>query len=115
MRQKTFTLITVPVVLAMLCLLANSALAGSKKGKIEHGKKWAAEDKKLDKMLKKLRKKHGTPPNIIHIMWDDTGVGEVGIPQIQKMRGWETPNVRRASSSHACIPSRVAHRAGLRS
>jgi arylsulfatase len=84
----------------------------------QHGKKWAAEDKKLDKMLKKLRKKHGTPPNIIHIMWDDTGVGEVGIPQIQKMRGWETPNINkfgqegifftRMYTEPSCTPSRAA-------
>ena len=35
----------------------------------------------------------GTPPNIIHIMWDDTALGEVGIPEIQKVRGFETPNI----------------------
>jgi len=84
----------------------------------QHGKKWAAEDKALDKKLKKLRKKHGTPPNIIHIMWDDTGVGEVGIPQIQKMRGWETPNINkfgqegifftRMYTEPSCTPSRAA-------
>ena len=59
----------------------------------QHGEKWAAQDKELDKKLKALREKHGTPPNIIHIMWDDTAVGEVGVPQIQKARGWETPNI----------------------
>ncbi len=52
MRQKAFYLLMVPVVLAMLGS-ANSALAGSKTGKIihdaeyyileaQHGKKWAA-------------------------------------------------------------------------
>jgi len=84
----------------------------------QHGTKWAAEDKELDKKLAKLRKKHGTPPNIIHIMWDDTGVGEVGIPQIQKMRGWETPNMNkfgqdgifftRMYTEPSCTPSRAA-------
>jgi len=84
----------------------------------QHGKKWAAEDKDLDKKLKALRKKHGTPPNIIHLMWDDTGVGEVGIPQIQKMRGWETPNMNkfatdgifftRMYTEPSCTPSRAA-------
>ncbi|MBW1752115.1 MAG: sulfatase, partial [Deltaproteobacteria bacterium] len=64
----------------------------------QHGKKWAAEDKELEKKLAKLRKKHGTPPNIIHIMWDDTAVGEVGVPQIQKARGWETPNINKFSA-----------------
>ena len=34
----------------------------------------------LDAKLAELRKKHGTPPNIVHIMWDDTAFGDVGIP-----------------------------------
>jgi len=41
--------------------------------------------------LAELKKKHGTPPNIIHIMWDDTALSEVGIPEIQAVRGFETP------------------------
>ena len=61
----------------------------------QNGKKWAAEDKGLNVRLAELRKKHGAPPNIVHVMWDDTPVGEVGIPEIQKMRGWETPNINR--------------------
>jgi arylsulfatase len=84
----------------------------------QHGEKWAAQDAELDTRLKALREKHGTPPNIIHIMWDDTGVGEVGIPQIQKMRGWETPNINkfgqegifftRMYTEPSCTPSRAA-------
>ena len=54
----------------------------------QHGEKWVAEDKALKEKLAELKAKHGTPPNIIHIMWDDTAVGEVGVPQIQKARGW---------------------------
>ena len=57
----------------------------------QHGEKWAKEDKTLDKRLAELKKKFGTRPNIIHIMWDDTALGEVGIPEIQKVRGFETP------------------------
>ena len=53
----------------------------------QHAKKWTAQDKKLDQLLEKLKKKHGTPPNIIHIMWDDTAFGDVGIPAIQQVRG----------------------------
>ncbi|MCP4623169.1 MAG: sulfatase-like hydrolase/transferase [bacterium] len=84
----------------------------------QHGEKWAAQDKELDKKLKALREKHGTPPNIIHIMWDDTAVGEVGVPQIQKARGWETPNINtfsqegiyfaRMYTEPSCTPSRAA-------
>ena len=57
----------------------------------QHGEKWAAQDAEIDKKLAELKKKHGTPPNIIHIMWDDTALGEVGIPEIQSVRGFETP------------------------
>ena len=57
----------------------------------QHGQKWAAEDKGLQKKLAELKKKYGTPPNIVHIMWDDMPVGEIGIPALQKNRGFETP------------------------
>ena len=72
--------------------------------------------------LKALRDKHGTPPNIIHIMWDDTAVGEIGVPQIQKTRGWETPNMNQFSAEGiyfarmytepSCTPSRAAAMTG---
>lgn len=81
----------------------------------QNGEKWAAQDRKLDKKLKALQEKHGTPPNIIHIMWDDTAVG---VPQIQKARGWETPKINQFSqegiyfarmyTEPSCTPSRAA-------
>ena len=37
----------------------------------QNGKKWAAEDKKLDQKLAELKKKHGHTPNIVYILWDD--------------------------------------------
>jgi len=116
-------------VLAMLCLAANGALADSPKGKIVHdaeyyildaqnGEKWAAEDKEVDKKLAELQKKFGRPPNIIHIMWDDTAFGDVGIPAIQKVRGLDTPNLNKMAEEGilftrmytevGCTPSRAA-------
>ena len=84
----------------------------------QNGEKWAAEDKDLDKKLAELRKKHGTPPNIIHIMWDDTAYGDVGIPAIQKIRGFETPVMNKMAEEGilftrmytevGCTPSRAA-------
>jgi len=56
----------------------------------QNGEKWAAEDKTIKQKLAALEKKHGTPPNLIHIMWDDTAFGDVGIPAIQQVRGLET-------------------------
>ena len=90
--------------------------------KAQHGDKWAEQDKELDKKLAELRKKHGAPPNIIHIMWDDTPVGEIGIPHIQKMHGFETPNMNKLSeegifftrmyTEPSCTPSRAAFMTG---
>lgn len=84
----------------------------------QYGEKWVAEDKELKAKLAELKEKHGTPPNIIHIMWDDTAVGEVGVPHIQKARGWETPNINKFSAEGiyfarmytepSCTPSRAA-------
>jgi arylsulfatase A-like enzyme len=84
----------------------------------QHGQVWAAEDKDLDTKLAELRKKYGTPPNIIHIMWDDMAVGEVGLPAIQKTQGFETPNINRLAADGinfmrmytepSCTPSRAA-------
>jgi arylsulfatase A-like enzyme len=84
----------------------------------QHGEKWAQQDAALQVKLKALREKYGTPPNIVHIMWDDTGVGEVGIPAIQKLQGFETPHFNRlaAEGIHfmrmytepSCTPSRAA-------
>ena len=71
----------------------------------QHGARWSVEDKDLDQKLVELRQKFGTPPNIIHIMFDDTPVGEVGISFIQKQRGWETPER---------VPARQAGKIGTR-
>ena len=84
----------------------------------QNGKAWAAEDDALDQKLAELRAKHGTPPNIIHVMWDDTSYGDVGIPQISKIRGFETPSINRMANEGmmftrmytevGCTPSRAA-------
>ncbi len=84
----------------------------------QHGRTWAAEDRVIEEKLAALRAEHGTPPNIIHIMWDDTPLGEIGIPEIQKLRGFETPNLNRMAeeginfmrmyTEPSCTPSRAA-------
>ena len=88
----------------------------------QHGEKWATEDKALDKRLAELKKKFGMPPNIIHIMWDDMALGEVGIPEIQAVRGFKTPNINnmandginfmRMYTEPACTPTRAAFQTG---
>ena len=86
--------------------------------KAQYGETWAEQDKAIDAKLKALREKFGTPPNIIHVMWDDTPVGEVGIREIQILRGFETPhmnqfakdgiNFMRMYTEPSCTPSRAA-------
>jgi arylsulfatase A-like enzyme len=88
----------------------------------QNGERWAAEDEELDQRLAALEKKFGTPPNIIHIMWDDTPFGDVGIPAIQKVRGYETPNINKLAQEGilftrmytevGCTPSRAASMTG---
>ena len=79
---------------------------------------WNAEDQDLDTRLAALRDKHGTKPNIIHIMWDDTAFGDIGIPALAAIRGFKTPNLDRMRdegimftrmyTKPACTPSRAA-------
>jgi arylsulfatase len=55
-------------------------------------------------------------------MWDDTGVGEVGVPQIQATRGFKTPNMNkfaaegqyyaRMYTEPSCTPTRAAFQTG---
>ncbi|MCZ6464785.1 MAG: hypothetical protein O7A09_10660, partial [Proteobacteria bacterium] len=74
------------------------------------------EDAAIDRKLAELEKKHGRRPNLIHIMWDDTPLGEIGIPEIQILRGFETPNMSsrdpwsRARTTPASIPRTWASR-----
>jgi arylsulfatase A-like enzyme len=79
---------------------------------------WLAEDQDIDSRLAALQEKHGTKPNIIHIMWDDTAFGDIGIPALAAIRGFKTPNLDRMRdegimftrmyTEPACTPSRAA-------
>jgi arylsulfatase len=84
----------------------------------QNGNVWAVEDGKLDEKLAELKEKYGTPPNLIHFMWDDQPFGAVGIPAMQQIRGYSTPNLNqmaaegmlftRMYSEPACTPTRAA-------
>jgi len=88
----------------------------------QNGEKWAKEDEGLARRLAELQKKHGRPPNLVHIMWDDTAFGDVGIPAIQKVRGLQTPNLNQLAAEGimftrlytevGCTPSRAAAMTG---
>jgi arylsulfatase len=90
--------------------------------KAQHGDKWAKEDKDIQAKIDALKKKHGRSPNIIHIMWDDSPVGELGLPHLQKNRGFITPNINkfaaegqyytRMYTEPSCTPTRAAFQTG---
>jgi arylsulfatase len=46
----------------------------------QNGEKWAADDKAVDAKLSEFRAKNGgKPPNILYILIDDIGFGDLGI------------------------------------
>ncbi|MCL7937992.1 MAG: sulfatase-like hydrolase/transferase [marine benthic group bacterium] len=84
----------------------------------QNGDRWAAEDEALDARLAELREEHGTPPNIIHFMFDDQPVMSFGDPIYQKIRGYDTPHMNtlaeegmlfaRMYTEPGCTPTRSA-------
>ena len=81
MLSKLPFCMTLLIGIAILC--PNAALAEKKDIvhdaeyyilEAQHGGEWAAEDKELDAKLAALRKKHGTPPNIVYVLWDDVAL-----------------------------------------
>lgn len=84
---------------------------------------WAADDKTLDKKLAEFREKNGgKPPNIIYILLDDVGFGEIGMDNLSVIRGYKTPNMtalakngmslNRMYTEPSCTPTRVAMMTG---
>ena len=79
---------------------------------------WAAEDEELNKRIAEMRERYGAPPNIIHIMWDDNGLGEFGNELFNTIRGFDTPNLNniadegmtfaRMYTEPSCTPTRAA-------
>ena len=84
----------------------------------QHGDRWAVEDRELDAKLAELEARFGAKPNLVHIMWDDMAFGDAGIPALNKVRGFDTPNCNRMAvegalftryyTEAACTPSRAA-------
>ena len=83
---------------------------------------WATEDKKINKKLAALEKKFGKKPNIIYVLADDVGWGEMGWQGGGKHRGTPTPELDKmahegmrfwaAYSEPSCTPSRIAINTG---
>ena len=89
----------------------------------QNGEKWAADDKTIDAKLKEIRKKNGNQrPNIIYILLDDVGFGELGKPALAVTRGYKTPQIssfanegmslQRMYTEPSCTPTRVSMMTG---
>lgn len=90
--------------------------------KSQNGERWTEADKVLQEKLDALKKKHGTRPNIIYLLWDDQQVGAVGNAMLQQQLGFSTPNINKMAdeginfsrmySESSCTPTRAAFMTG---
>ncbi len=85
----------------------------------QHGERWAKEDKDISAKLAEIRKRNGgKPPNIVYILLDDLGFGEIGMPDLDVIRGYSTPRISQFASEGlslmrmytepSCTPTRAA-------
>ena len=84
----------------------------------KHGGEWVKQDKAIDVKLATLKEKFGKSPNIIYILTDDIGYGELGVQGGGAMRGMPTTNLDKMAqegillngfySEPSCTPTRVA-------
>ena len=89
----------------------------------QNGETWAADDQSVDAKLAEFRQKNGDkPPNIVYILIDDIGFGDLGIPELNAIRGYKTPAINqfadegmrfaRMYTEPSCTPTRVAFMTG---
>ena len=84
----------------------------------QHGDRWAQEDKVIEAKLEEVRSANGGKrPNILFVLIDDVGFGEMGDPVLNHVRGYTTPNINtlaresltfsRMYSEPTCTPTRT--------
>jgi len=89
----------------------------------QNAEKWSAEDKVLDAKIAEFKKKNGNkPPNIVYILIDDIGFGDLGSKTLNMIRGYETPAINKVAregmrmarmyTEPSCTPTRVAMMTG---
>ena len=89
----------------------------------QNGERWAADDKAVESKLAEIRKANdGKRPNIVYILLDDIGYGEIGTPDLTPSRGYSTPNIDAISregmtfyrmyTEPSCTPTRVSMMTG---
>jgi len=89
----------------------------------QHAEQWAKDDAVVDARLTAFNEANGgKPPNILYILVDDIGFGDMGIPELNAVRGISTPNINTLSdegmrmvrmyTEPSCTPTRVAFTTG---
>ena len=89
----------------------------------QHGEAWAEEDREVDQRLAEFQQKNGgKPPNIVYILLDDVGFGDLGSEALNSIRGYRTPAINevaregvyltRMYTEPSCTPTRVAFMTG---
>ena len=89
----------------------------------QNGEKWANDNKVVDEKLAEFRdRNNGKPPNILYILVDDVGFGDLGIPELNAIRGYQTPHINKLADESmrfarmytepSCTPTRVAFMTG---
>jgi arylsulfatase A-like enzyme len=89
----------------------------------QHAEQWAQDNAAVDAQLAEFRESNGgKPPNILYILVDDIGFGDMGIPELNAVRGISTPNINQLSdeglrmarmyTEPSCTPTRVAFSTG---
>ena len=74
----------------------------------QHADRWTAEDTQIDAKLAEIRERNGgKPPNFLYILLDDVGFGEFGMPDMDVVRGYSTPNISQSRSNSVASCSRV--------
>ena len=85
----------------------------------QHGDRWEQEDKAIEAKLAEVREANGGKrPNILFVLIDDVGFGEMGDPVLNQVRGYSTPTINafaresltfsRMYSEPTCTPTRTA-------
>jgi len=131
MNRLLFSLCLLTTAVVLTCFAANTVIAESRIIhdaeyyilEAQHGKRWAKEDAEIDKKLAAIRTNNdGKPPNIVYILLDDLGFGEIGMPNLDVIRGYSTPRISKMAeeglsfmrmyTEPSCTPTRAAMMTG---
>ena len=125
--RRSTTLFAATLVLAMFAISSHSAWALQPDAPFlvfqqKNQAKWVEDDKNVEQKLAALRQRFGKRPNIIYVLADDVGWGELGAYLGGKVRGTPSPTLDQMAkegmkflsfyAEPSCTPSRVAINTG---